>query len=224
MKLQGEYLFDGPRERVWEMLRDPNALARALPGTQSLEKLSENEYQGQMHVRIGPVAGLFAGRVTISNEVPPESCTLAVDGKGSPGFATGSGDVVLTDQGDGTTRLQYEGEFQVGGKLAAVGQRMVDTVSKSIIRQGLESLNEALREGVTGAAELEPAAEPEAQPSTGYRPPTETRFAAAVAKDVVKDYAGDLMAPEHRAVWLTGLVAILAMLVGYALGRNAGHD
>jgi len=67
MKIEGEYIFDGPRESVWEIVRDPDVLATALPGTQSLEKISENEYQGEMQVRIGPVGGLFSGRVVISS-------------------------------------------------------------------------------------------------------------------------------------------------------------
>lgn len=63
MKLAGEYLFDGPRDVVWEVLRDPKVLATALPGTQSLEMVEENVYEGKMNVRIGPVAGLFAGKL-----------------------------------------------------------------------------------------------------------------------------------------------------------------
>ena len=86
MKLEGEYIFDGPREEVWEIIRDPEVLATALPGTQSLEQVSENEYAGKMHVRIGPVSGVFTGRIIVSDEVPPESCTLTVDGR-EPGRA-----------------------------------------------------------------------------------------------------------------------------------------
>ena len=63
MKVEGEYVFDGPREQVWEIVRDPEVLSSALPGTQSLEQVGENEYAGKMHVRIGPVAGVFAGKI-----------------------------------------------------------------------------------------------------------------------------------------------------------------
>ncbi len=143
MKLQGEYVFDGPREEVWALVRDPEVLATVLPGTQSMNKVSDSEYEGKMHVRIGPVGGVFSGRVLVSNEVPPESYTLTVEGKGAPGFGQGSGDVQLVDQGDGTTLMKYEGELQVGGKLAGVGQRMIETVSKSMIRQSLASLGSA---------------------------------------------------------------------------------
>ena len=79
MKLEGEYTFDGPQTEVWKIIRDPEVLSTALPGTESLEQISENEYQGQMNVRVGPVAGEFSGKILVSNEVPPESCTLTVE-------------------------------------------------------------------------------------------------------------------------------------------------
>ncbi len=144
MKLEGEYTFDGPQERVWEILRDPDTLAKALPGTKRLDLVGENEYEGEMQVRIGPVAGTFGGKLTVSNEVPPQSLTLSVEGKGKVGFLKGSGDVELSDLGDNKTLMKYSGEVQIGGRVASVGQRLFDTVSKSMIKQGLEQLNESL--------------------------------------------------------------------------------
>ncbi|UCF27238.1 MAG: carbon monoxide dehydrogenase subunit G, partial [Chloroflexota bacterium] len=144
MKIEGEYTFDGPREAVWEIMRDPEVLASALPGTQSLDQVSENEYQGEMQVRIGPVAGLFSGNVAISDEVPPESLTMTVEGRGKPGFVKGTGAVQLIAQESDKTLMQYEGDLQVGGRLASVGQRMMDSVSKSLLKQGLDSINNAL--------------------------------------------------------------------------------
>ena len=144
MKLDGEYTFDGPRERVWEILRDPEILATALPGTKRLDLVGENEYEGEMLVRIGPVAGTFGGKLTVSNEVAPQSLTLTVEGKGKVGFLKGSGDVDLIDNGDDTTLMKYIGEVQIGGRVASVGQRLFDTVSKSMIKQGLDQLNKSL--------------------------------------------------------------------------------
>jgi carbon monoxide dehydrogenase subunit G len=145
MKLSGEYTFDGPRERVWEVIRDPDVLATALPGTQKLVKVAENEYEGEMKIRIGPVGGTFGGKITISNEAPPERYTLTVEGKGKTGFLKGSGDVELVDLGEGKTLMKYNGEVQIGGRVASVGQRLFDTVSRSMIKQGLDKLNEALK-------------------------------------------------------------------------------
>lgn len=144
MKIEGEHIFKGPREAVWEMFYDPEVLASALPGTQSLKEIAKNEYEGVINLRIGPVSGSFSGNLKITNDVPPESCTLFVDGKGAAGFLKGSGNVHLTDQGDGTTLMKYDGEVAVGGMLASVGQRMIDSVSKIIIKTGFGILDKAL--------------------------------------------------------------------------------
>jgi hypothetical protein len=177
VRIEGEYTFGGPREEVWEVVRDPEALATAFPGTQSLNKVSESEYEITMNLRVGPVAGVFSGRIVVSDEVPPESCTLTVEGKGAPGFANGAGHIQLIAQDDGTTLMTYKGEVQIGGKLASVGQRLLDTASKSIIRQGLEALNQALLARIAAKA---------AGTEVEYVPPTEAKFAAAVARDMAR--------------------------------------
>lgn len=207
MKLEGEYVFSGPREAVWELVRDPEVLSTALPGTQSLNKVSENEYEGEMNVRVGPVAGIFSGRIVVSDEVPPESYTLMVDGKGGPGFARGTGHVQLIDQGGATTLMKYEGELQVGGKLAGVGQRMLDTVSKSMTRQGLEALNQALQARMVAKSEGR---------EVEYKPPSEAEFAAAVAKDV----AGDIFRPT-RILWIA-IIIILIVVIAAVIWFGAG--
>lgn len=146
MKLEGEYIFNGSREDVWKILRDPDVLVTALPGTQRLKQVGDHEYEGEMQIHIGPIVGAFGGKLSILNEVPPESVTLAVEGKGKIGFVKGSGDVKLSVQSDATTLMHYDGELQIGGKVASVGQRLFDTVSKSMIEQGLDKLNGALRD------------------------------------------------------------------------------
>jgi carbon monoxide dehydrogenase subunit G len=106
MKLEGEYTFDGPKGEVWKLIRDPEVLSSALPGTQSLDQVSENEYQGVMNIRIGPVGGEFSGKIIVSNEVPPDSCTLSVEGKGKPGFVNGTGDILLFEQAADKTLMK----------------------------------------------------------------------------------------------------------------------
>lgn len=207
MKVEGEYQFDGPREDVWELLRDPEVLATALPGTQSLDQVGDNEYKGVMNVRIGPVGGEFSGTVLISNEQPPESLTMTVEGKGKPGFVKGSGDVNLVDQGDDTTLMKYEGKLQIGGRLASVGQRLLDTTSKSIIRQGLDALNNAL------AARM---AAKSAGEEVEYTAPSESQFAASVAKDM----AGEMLTPA-RIIWI-GVAAIVTIAILAAIIKIIG--
>jgi hypothetical protein len=205
VKIEGEYLFDGPREAVWEILRDPDILATALPGTQSLEQVSENEYAGEMQVRIGPVGGLFTGRVVISDEVPPESLTMTVEGKGKPGFLKGTGNVQLTTEEADKTLMQYQGDMEVGGRMASVGQRMMDSVSKSLLKQGLDSLNQALLARVASEGTGE---------AVEYEAPSETEFAASVAKDM----AGGVFS-SRRVLWIAGAILILILILAVILTR-----
>ena len=146
MKIEGEHLFKGPREIVWEMIRDPNMLMKAIPGSQEIKEVEPNHYDAAIHLRIGPVSGSFAGTLVVSDEIPPESCTLTVDGRGAPGFAKGVGYVKFADNGDQTTTLNYTGDVTIGGTLASVGSRMIDSVSKMMIKAGFSSLDKALEE------------------------------------------------------------------------------
>lgn len=199
MKLEGEYTFDGPREQVWELVRDPDVLVTALPGAKSLEQIGENEYEGEMNLRVGPVAGVFAGRLVVSNEQPPKSCTLTVEGKGKQGFVEGTGHVNLEEVEDNKTLMKYEGDVQVGGKLASVGQRLVETASKSIIRQGLDTMNNAL------------VARLEAQQTGGeveFTAPSESEFAVSVARDM----AGEALS-SRAFKWIIGAVVIIILII-----------
>jgi carbon monoxide dehydrogenase subunit G len=215
MKLDGEHIFHGPRQAVWELVRDPDALAKALPGTETLTKLSESEYAGTMNVRIGPIAGAFSGKVVISDEIPPASCTLTAEGKGAQGFAKGVGRIQLADQGDGTTLMKYDGDVMIGGKLAGVGQRSIDTVSKSMIRQGLLALDQAL------AARL--AAQAAGQQEVAYTPPTEAEFAAAVARDVAKEVvSGATRSQEARLMLIIVPLIVVLVILAVVLSRCQG--
>jgi carbon monoxide dehydrogenase subunit G len=207
MKLEGEHIFNGPREEVWEMFLDPTVLASALPGTQKLNKISDTEYEGMMNVRIGPVSGAFSGKLVMSEVVSPESCTLTVDGKGAPGFAKGVGRVHFTDQNDGTTLMKYDGEVQIGGTLASVGQRMIDSVSKSMIRQGFESLDMALEARIKAKKE---------GTAVEFKPPSETQFATSVAKDMAESA---FKTAEGKMFLYIVPVGIVLAIIAYLLSR-----
>lgn len=209
MKIEGEHVFNGPRQDVWEMFRDPEVLATAMPGTQKLDKINENEYDGTMNIRIGPVSGAFSGKLTVSDEFPPESCTLTVDGRGAPGFAKGVGHVHFTEQGENTTLLKYDGEVNIGGTLASVGQRMIDSVSKSMIRQAFDVLDKALEARLAAKATGEAAK---------VVAPTETQFAAAVAKDMAKT-SWQSLPTELRMLIFVIPTALIIGLLSYLLSR-----
>ena len=210
MKIEGQYLFHGPQGAAWQIVRDPEVLATALPGTKSLDKVGENEYQGEMNVRIGPVVGLFSGRLIVSKEVPPQSCTLTVEGRGGPGFINGAGNIILSDQGDGTTLLKYDGEVQIGGKLASVGQRLLDTASKSMIRQGLEAIDIALQARAAASSEGK---------EVDYAPPSESKFMTTV----VKDMAGELLTSSRLAGIVIAVLIVLAIFVVIWISTGFGN-
>ena len=132
MKVDGSYAFNAPRDFVWSTMLDPEVLARTLPGVQELELVGENQYKAQMKIKIGPVQGSFRGEVNLSDLREPEYCRIEVDGKGAPGFVKGEGELRLEANGDATT-LIYNGDARVGGRLASVGQRLMESsTAKSI--------------------------------------------------------------------------------------------
>jgi len=200
MKINGEHIFNGPRKEVWELFFDPIVLANALPGTQKFEQVGDDEFEGVMNIRIGPVSGVFSGKIARSDLVPPERCTLSLDGKGTPGFVKGVGNIELIDQGDATTMMKYDGEIQIGGTLASVGQRMIDSVSKSMIRTGFESLDKTLEARLKANAEGVEA---------DYEAPTESEF----AKSVVKDMAGGMLASKRTRLYLYTISAVILLIL-----------
>lgn len=145
MKLESQFTFQGPREKVWDLLQDPEVMKTALPGAQKLEKTGEDTYAGTMRVGVGPVNGVFSVHIVLKDKIAPESYTMLVDSKGGPGFVKGTAHVELSEQENGITLMKYEATLQIGGRLAVVGQRLLDTVAKSMTRQGLEKLNKALQ-------------------------------------------------------------------------------
>jgi carbon monoxide dehydrogenase subunit G len=116
-------------------------LLLAIPGESSMKEINPNEYEGTIKLKIGPVNGQFAGLYSIKDDVPTESFTMVVKGKGAAGFAEGVGKVQFIQQDDGKTLFKYTGELNIGGKLASVGQRLIDSVAKSMLKSGLEKLD-----------------------------------------------------------------------------------
>jgi carbon monoxide dehydrogenase subunit G len=161
MELTGEQRIAAPRERVWEALNDPEILKQCIPGCQHIEKSDENTFSAKVKAKVGPVNSTFSGTVTLSNLNPPESYTISGEGSGgAAGFAKGSAHVELEADGDETI-LRYTVDAQVGGKLAQVGQRLIQSTANKYAKQFFEAFTEKV--GADEAAET--AAESADQPA-----------------------------------------------------------
>lgn len=147
MDMSGEERIAAPREAVWAALNNPDVLKACIPGCQSLTMKSPSELEATVKIKIGPVSASFSGEVTLSNLNPPESYTISGEGKGGiAGFAKGGADVRLTEDGDGTI-LAYDVKAQIGGKLAQLGSRLIDSTSKKLATQFFADLGTKLNGG-----------------------------------------------------------------------------
>jgi len=204
VKLQGQHTYVAPRAVVWRALLDPAILARTLPGCNELRGDGPTRFLGTLDVRVGPIQGAFAGTVELSDLVPEERFHIAIRGTGAPGFVDGSGEVRLASA-DGTTVVHYDLDVQVGGRVASVGQRLLDSTARAITRQALDGLGRQLE--ALAAAPTAPAADREPPAA-----PTPLQFAGGVARDV----AADLVGPRTSRVVVLALAA-LAVIVSLIL-------
>lgn len=236
MELEGTYTFDAPQKVVWEALMDPNVLARIMPGCEKLEEVEENKYQGILKIKVGPVQGKFQGIISLTDVNAPDTYTLNVDGKGAPGFMKATGNVRLNGQGNSTV-MEYDGTAQVGGRIASVGQRLLDSTAKALTRQSLDNLNkqvQAMLEPEPVAAPAESTAAPHngaasaaaASAPTRYvssapaevKAPSEFEFAMGVAKNMLED----LVPPEKQPIVALAAagVGVLAVLMFFNWWTN----
>jgi carbon monoxide dehydrogenase subunit G len=142
LKISGSYTVPANRDRTYQLLQDPGVLAKCMPGTDHLEKLAPDEYQMKMKMAIASIGGLFTGKIRLADPKPPESFRLLVEGTGKIGFIKGEGLLNLAPEGN-STQVSYDGDVQVGGTIAGVGQRLLDTTSKMILKKFFEKLAEA---------------------------------------------------------------------------------
>lgn len=130
-------------ERVYDLLLDPVVLAACMPGCQELVRVEDGVYKMKMKVSVAALSGDFTGTVRITDAVRPVTFRITIDGAGRIGHMKGSGVIALTAAGDSTT-LTYDGDVQVGGTMAAIGQRLIDATSKMIIRNFFSNFERAL--------------------------------------------------------------------------------
>jgi hypothetical protein len=144
LKISGSFAVPTARERAYQLLQDPEILAKCMPGTDQLNKVGEDEYEMKMKVIVASIGGSFGGKVRLADQHPPESFKLIVEGSGKIGFLKGEGLLNLLPNGD-STEVKYDGEVQVGGTIASVGQRLLDTTAKLIIKKFFEKFSEAAK-------------------------------------------------------------------------------
>jgi len=132
MEMNGSHLIPASRETVWAALNDPAVLKACIPGCKELEKTSDTEMSATVVAKVGPVKATFKGEVTLENLNPPTSYSIVGEGKGGiAGFAKGGANVTLSDA-EGGTQLDYDVNAKVGGKLAALGSRLIDSTAKKL--------------------------------------------------------------------------------------------
>ncbi len=148
MDLTGEVRLAAPREAVWRALNDPEILKQAIPGCESVEKLSDTEFAAKVTLKIGPMSAKFAGKGTLSDLNPPNGYTITGEGQGGvAGFGKGSAKVELSDDTSapgGGTLLRYTAAAQVGGKIAQLGARLIDATAKKLADQFFNKFAEVL--------------------------------------------------------------------------------
>jgi carbon monoxide dehydrogenase subunit G len=219
VELTGEYEFAAPQELVWEMILNPEILSMTIAGCERLEKVDDNTMHGRLNLRVGPVQGIFLGEVKSTDVQAPNSLHMIVSGNGPAGAVRGEGNIIL-EALPTTTRLRYDGAVQVSGRIASVGQRVMDSSAKSIVKQSLQNLEKHIQAYQASEAKSTSAVE---SPSTAaaYVAPTapdQTQFVLNVARDVVHDLMPDagrrnVLIGMGLAVILIGLINAFANLV-----------
>ncbi len=158
MKMTGEEIIAAPRRVVWDALNDPEVLKQCITGCEEIKKKSDTEFEAKVTAKVGPVKASFVGTVKLSKLNPPRSYVIFGEGKGGvAGFAKGGATVQLSDTADGQTKLSYDVDAQVGGKLAQIGSRLIDSTAKKMAADFFKKFNKVVSERAQAAAATEPA-------------------------------------------------------------------
>src|SRR5580698_5577638 len=168
MQMNDSQRIPAAREKVWAALNDPEVLKQCIPGCQSLEMTSPTDMTATIVVKVGPVKATFSGKVTLSDLDPPNGYRIAGEGSGGvAGFANGGASVKLEPDGDDATNLQYVVDAQIGGKLAQLGSRLIDSTAKKLAGEFFQNFAAALAPPQAPVAEP-PATEVASEPNKGW--------------------------------------------------------
>lgn len=157
MEMKGEERLPVPRGRVWAALNDPDVLRRSIPGCKALEKESDTAFSATVDVKVGPIRATFGSKVTLCEVVAPSGYRIAGEGKGGiAGFARGGASISLEEDGPERTVLRYDVDAQVGGKLAQLGSRLIESTAKKLFARFFEQLVEIVSQSGPDASGGQP--------------------------------------------------------------------
>jgi uncharacterized protein len=213
MDFTGRYLIPAPPQVVWTALNDPQVLKSCIPGCQSIAREDDTHFQAVATLKIGPVKATFKANIALTEMAPPHRCVLKGEGQGGvAGFARGEAEVLLDAEGDGTA-LSYTAKAAVGGKLAQIGQRLIDGAARQIADDFFSRFAQQLTPTVADAeSAILAATAPELAPALAAAP--EVATAGGVGETSLRREGA---APEIWVLGLIGVIVILLVLFGVSL-------
>jgi carbon monoxide dehydrogenase subunit G len=220
MEMTGEYRITAPRETVWRALNDPSILKQCIPGCEEIEKISDTEMTAKVVAKVGPVSAKFSGKVTLSDLDPPQGYKITGEGTGGAvGFAKGGADVKLTpdETGQGTI-LSYTVKAAVGGKIAQIGARLIDSTARKFADDffgRFSGLVNAQASATPAAAAAPAAAPPAGAAAEPARTPPEPVPSAAKTQPGAMATTPAPRKGLHPVIWIGGLIVVVLGLLLY---------
>lgn len=147
MDLKGSEEIAVSRRALWQGLNDPDVLARCIPGCTLMVETAPDAYDVKLQLKVAAVGGSFEGKVRLFDKAPPEACRITVSGEGTLGTGTGTASFTIVETGAGASRLDYEGEGEIGGLVVGVGQRVLGSVAKQLTKRFFTALRAHFADG-----------------------------------------------------------------------------
>jgi carbon monoxide dehydrogenase subunit G len=222
MKMSGEEIIAAPRQVVWDALNDPEVLKQCITGCEEIKKKSDTEMEAKVTAKVGPVKASFVGAMKLSKLNPPRSYVISGEGKGGmAGFAKGGATVQLSDTADGQTKLSYDVDAQVGGKLAQIGSRLIDSTAKKMAADFFKKFNKVVSDRAQ-AAGTEEKSKPAAKKSVAKKPAAKKSAAKkSASKKAASTTAAAASAAKPAAKKAAGKSATKASAAGTAAKKAA---
>ena len=151
MNIKTDHVFQVPRQQLWDLLLDAKRLANCIPGCEKMQEDGPDQYTAILKVGVASVKGTYTGRVELRDKQPPSHYKLAVEGKAAPGYVRGLAAMDLAEQGPRETRLTVNGDVEVGGLIASVGQRFLSGIAVQMAKLFFKNIEKELETGGGGA-------------------------------------------------------------------------